>query len=288
MVTDLNFADLNNDGKKELIIIGEWMPITIFSIDNGKIIHHSPFTPEENSGQAIDHSHGWWNCLEIADLDADGDLDMVVGNLGLNTRFDAPLHLYANDFDNNGSMDPILCVEENGRQLPVPMRDDLIKQLPYLKKKFVRNAIYAKSDIHNVFSKDELNNAKHFTTDILASVWIENKNGEFIIHQLPDAAQIAPVYGIDINDINEDGNLDILLVGNDSGFEVQTGPLDTSPGCLLLGNGSGGFKYFPARNAGFWATDEARDIVRLKQKSSGKDIYLIPNNYNDLLIMSRN
>ncbi|MEZ4954917.1 MAG: VCBS repeat-containing protein, partial [Saprospiraceae bacterium] len=113
MVTDLNFADLNNDGKEELIIVGEWMPIHIYSLENGRFVPYSTST--------ISHSSGWWNCLEVADLDADGDLDMVVGNLGLNTRFDAPLHLYANDFDNNGSMDPILCVEENGRQLPAPM-----------------------------------------------------------------------------------------------------------------------------------------------------------------------
>ena len=126
MVTDLKFTDLNNDKKKELIIAGEWMPITVFNFENGKFIHHSPFT--------IHHSSGWWNCLEIADLDNDGDMDIIAGNLGLNSRFDTPLHLYAKDFDNNGSIDPILCVEENSHQLPVPMRDELIKQLPYLKR----------------------------------------------------------------------------------------------------------------------------------------------------------
>ena len=276
MVTALHFADLNNDEKEELIIAGEWMPITIYSNDNGKFIHHLPFT--------IHHSTGWWNCLETADLDGDGDQDIIAGNLGLNTRFDAPLYMYAKDFDNNGSIDPILCVEENGRVLPVPMRDDLIKQLPKLKKKFVRNTAYSKTDILGVFSNDELDGALQLKTEVLASCWFENDNGNFIKHELPDAAQISPVHGITSQDVNNDGHLDLILVGNDSGFDVQTGPLDTSPGCLLLGDGKGNFTAVPPTKSGLWATKEARDILPIKDASTGKLLYLIPNNDNDLLI----
>ena len=276
MVTDLHFADLNNDGKTALVIAGEWMPISIHEFNGGK------FSPS-NLSHSLALFSGWWNCIETADLDGDGDQDLVAGNLGLNSRFEAPLYLYAEDFDNNGSIDPILCVEENGRKLPVPMRDELIKQLPYLKKKFVRNTAYAKTDINGVFSKDELANAQQLNAQELASCWFENRNGKFVKHPLPGAAQIAPVYGMTVIDVNKDGNADLLLVGNDSGFDVQTGPLDTSAGILLLGDGQGTFDPVLPAKSGFFATEEARGIYPI-MSSEGNMLYLIPNNDNDVLI----
>ncbi|MEO1261225.1 MAG: VCBS repeat-containing protein [Bacteroidota bacterium] len=276
MVTDLHFANINNEEKKELIIAGEWMPISIYEFKDGK------FSPSHLS-PSLRTSSGWWNCVETADLDGDGDLDLLAGNLGLNSRYEAPLYLYANDFDNNGSIDPILCVEENGRIIPVPMRDELIKQLPSLKKKFVRNTAYAKTDINGVFTKTELASARQLKAEELASCWFENKGNELVKHQLPGAAQIAPVFGVTVADVNHDGNPDILLVGNDSGFDVQTGPLDTSAGVLLMGNGNGAFEPVLAGKSGFFAVDEARGIYPIKD-IKGASLFLIPNNDNDLLI----
>ena len=156
--------------------------------------------------------------------------------------------------------------------------------LPYLKKKFIRNTIYAETDINGVFSSEELKGALHLTAELLATSWFENNNGSFLQHALPGAAQVSPVYGIVVNDFNKDGFPDILLSGNDSGFDVQTGPLDTSPGCLLLGDAKGGFYAVPAHRSGFWSVLESRGVLSVKQGVSDKYFYLIPNNDNDVLI----
>lgn len=267
MVTDLSFADLNKDGKMELVVAGEWMPITILSLSDNLPPSH------------IQQSAGWWNALAIHDLDGDGDPDIVGGNLGLNTRFRPPLSLYAKDFDANGSMDPVLCVQEEGRFLPVPMRDNLLKQLPMLKKKFVRNTSYSKASIEQVFSEAELAGAQFFKTDILASTWFENMgNGEWKAHALPDEAQISPVHAIQIGEFTGDGNMDLLVAGNDSGFDVETGPVNTSPGYLLAGDGKGNFKALPPTLSGFWATGETRSLVLAAWGNLGQKACFTGNN----------
>jgi enediyne biosynthesis protein E4 len=267
MVTDLAFADLDGDKNEELVVAGEWMPITIFPLT----VNRNPST--------VNHSSGWWNSLTISDLDGDGDMDIAAGNLGLNTRFRPPMRLYAKDFDGNGSLDPVMCIEENGRFLPVPMRDNLLKQLPFLKKKFVRNTSYAKADIEQVFSKMELSSAQVLQTEILASAWFENKgSGDWAAHLLPDEAQISPVNAIQAGDFNGDGKTDLLVAGNDSGFDVETGPINTSPGYLLVGNGKGSFKAISPLKSGFWAVREVRDMQPIKLGKTGKQAWLLANN----------
>ncbi|MBI5914779.1 MAG: VCBS repeat-containing protein [Bacteroidetes bacterium] len=287
MVTALAFADLDGDQKPELVVAGEWMPITIsdfgFRISVGSV---------RNPKSEIRNSKGWWNSLAISDLDGDGDNDIVAGNLGLNTRFRPPLRLYAKDFDGNGSLDPVLCVLENGRYLPVPMRDNLLKQLPFLKKKFVRNADYARASIEQVFTKSELAGAQMLEAEMLASAWFENRNGEWVAHPLPDEAQISPIHAIHAADFTGDGKTDLLLCGNDSGFDVETGPLNTSPGWLLAGNsnpeGTGGsFKAVTPSKSGFWATGEARDMQPIRQAGTGKTLWLVANNDGALQLFSQ-
>ena len=268
MVADLAWADLDGDKKPELIVAGEWMPLSIFKLDKGRLV----------PAQGPTASSGWWNSLCVADLDADGDLDIAAGNLGLNTRFRAPLKLYAKDFDANGSLDPLLCVQENGRFLPVPMRDNLLKQLPFLKKKFVRNASYAKASIDDLFSQADLSDAQLLQADLLASAWFENRQGQWAVHPLPDVAQIAPVHAMVAEDFTGDGLVDLLLAGNDSGFEVETGPVNTSPGWLLQGDGKGGFAPLPLARSGFLAAGEARSIKPIRLVGHGKTLWLVANN----------
>lgn len=273
MVTDLVVADLDGDKKPELIVAGEWMPLTIFDLQgttDGGV--------NRNQKSEIRNTSGWWNSLTVSDLDGDGDLDIAAGNLGLNTRFRPPMQLYAKDFDANGSLDPVMCVQENGRYVPVAMRDNLLKQLPFLKKKFVRNTTYAKASIEQVFSKNELEGAQVLQTEMLASAWFENQNGEWVAHALPDEAQILPIHAIHAGDFNGDGKTDLLVAGNDSGFDVETGPVDTAPGYLLAGDGKGGFKSVPPATSGFWARGEVRNMKPIKLASSTQKGWLIANN----------
>jgi hypothetical protein len=276
MVTDLAFDDLDGDQKPELIVAGEWMPITIYNVGASK----------SDSQSVIPKSSGWWNSLAISDLDGDSDNDIVAGNLGLNTRFRPPMKLFSKDFDANGSLDPIICIQEESRYLPVPMRDNLLKQLPFLKKKFVRNTTYSKASIEQVFSSAELESAQLLTSEILASTWFENKgNGNWEAHPLPDEAQISPVHAIQAGDFNGDGKNDLLVAGNDSGFDVETGPVNTSPGYLLAGDGKGGFKAISPSKSGFWATDEVRNIRQIGMKNRQKKACIIANNNGSLQML---
>ncbi len=286
MVTDLDFADLDGDQKPELIVAGEWMPIKIYNIGVSK--SDSPIRNPLSfpKGTSIPKSNGWWNSLAISDLDGDGDNDIVAGNLGLNTRFRQPMKLYAKDFDANGSLDPIICIQEEGRYLPVPTRDNLLKQLPFLKKKFVRNTPYSKASIEQVFSLAELEAAQLLTTEILATTWFENKGkGTWEAHPLPDEAQISPVHAIQTGDFNGDGKMDLVLAGNDSGFDVETGPVNTSPGYLLAGDGKGGFKAISPSKSGFWATEEVRNIQPIGLKNGQQKAFIIANNNGSLQLL---
>jgi hypothetical protein len=278
MISDFAWADVDGDQKEELIVAGEWLPISIFKYNNGKL--------ENATAQfGLENTTGWWNCLAAADLDKDGDMDLVAGNLGLNSRLRAsekePLELYAKDFDNNGSLEPVLAYYNGGKLYPLPLRDNMIKQMPSLKKKFVFYTDYGKATLDQVFSSSELSSAQHFTAKTFASSWFENKDGKLIQHPLPLAAQFSPINQLQIEDFNGDGHLDLLMAGNSYSPDVETGRYDAGNGLLLAGDGKGVFQPVPNRQSGFWATREARDLKKLKL-ANGKTLFLIANN-NDLL-----
>lgn len=279
MVTDIKWADLDGDSQEEMVVVGEWMPISVFKVNGGQLENIT-------AKYGFSSTNGWWNCLEIADLDGDGDMDIIGGNLGLNTRLKVselePLTLFAADFDNNSSLDPILSYYNNGELYPIPQRDAIIKQLPYLKKKFVRFRNYAISPITSVFSPSELEKAQKFEAKIFATTYFENKgNGQFSAKELPIQAQFAPCYDIAIDDFNGDGNLDILTVGNSYMTEVETGRYDASNGALLLGDGKGNFQFLENSIHGFWAKKEARDLEKVTL-SNGNKLYILANN-DDIL-----
>lgn len=283
MVTDLKWADLDGDGVAEMVVVGEWMPVTVFKLENGKLK-----LATESFGLA--QTNGWWNCLSIEDIDNDGDSDLIAGNLGLNSRFktstDKPLTIYAKDFDDNGQIDPIITWYDGALQYPLPTRDMIIKQIAGLKKKFLRYETYAVATIDEVFSKSDLKNALKLEAKTFHTSCFENQgNGKFKPIQLPTPAQLSPVYQIICRDFNGDGQKDLLLAGNNYGTEVETGRLDAGNGTLLLRESNGQFRTMSNASSGFWASKEVRDlkIIRLVGE---KEALLIANNSDRLEVFT--
>ncbi len=282
MITDIQWGDLDGDKKAEMIVSGEWMPITIFKNDGKKLSNIS-----SQSGTA--NSNGWWNCLAIEDFDQDGDLDIVSGNLGKNTRLKAsetkPISIIARDFDNNGAIEPILAYTKNGQLYPFAGRDALTKQISKIKKNYPRYAKYGTATVEDIFTKSEVSKAQKLEAKNFHTSYFENDGkGNFSSKALPSETQMAPVTNLITDDFNKDGHTDILLIGNKYGAEPETGVYDAFNGVLLLGDGKGGFS--PANNKaiGLWASKEARDIESI-ELADGRKLYLIANNNDDLQVL---
>jgi len=283
MVTDLTWSDLDGNGQKELVVVGEWMPVSIFQVKNNRL-------ENVTAKFGLEKTNGLWYRLAVADLDKDGDLDLVTGNLGLNTRFtaspEAPFFCYAKDFDNNGTLDPIVAYSEDGKIYPLMQKEVLVKQMPVLKKKFLYTRDYAKATMSDLWSQKDLDAANKLAVYDLETCWWENKGGKFVRHSLPIQAQTSPVQGIVCGDFNSDGNMDILMAGNKYGFEVETNPCDAGTGTLLLGDGKGNFAWLDNNLSGFWAMREARDLAMLKG-AGGKRFFLVANNNSKVQIFEQ-
>jgi len=280
MVTDLSWADLDKDGQAELVVVGEWMPVTVFKLLGGKL---SNVTEQMGLGK----SNGLWFCLKVADLDGDGDLDLVTGNFGLNTRFTAspetPFGCYAKDFDNNGTLDPIVTFFENGKQYPFVQKDVLVKQVPSLKKKFLYASSYAAATVEEIWPQKDLDAALQLVAYDLETCWWENQGGKFVRHSLPYQVQASAIQGIVAEDLNGDGQLDLLMAGNKYGLEVGSGRYDAGNGVFLSGDGKGNFNWVNNLQSGFWAMHDARDLAVLKG-AGGKRIFVVANNNSNLQV----
>lgn len=274
MVHDIVFADLNGDKRAEMIVAGEWMPVTVFQNTGGRY--------EDATAQfGLDKTQGFWRSLAVADFDGDGDLDLAAGNLGLNSRLTAseqsPLFLYAKDFDSNGSIDPLMGYTKDGVEYPLALREVLLKQLPGLKKKFVRNKPYAYAALEDLYPRDVLKTARYFKANVLQTAYFENQNGKFALKPLPNLAQISPVNAFLVRDLNADGKPDIILAGNDYGQQIETSPIDSGNGLVLLNEGGGNFTPVAGCLSGLWATKDARSLKFLNT-GAGKTLLLVGNN----------
>ena len=243
MVTDALWTDLNGDRLPDLVTCGDWEPVRIFLNKNG--------TLEDGSEKAgLKNTEGWWNCLQAADLDGDGDIDFVLGNEGLNSRFKAsvehPLELYAGDFDQNGQDEAILCQYNGDTAYPLVLRGDMAKRLPLVKKRFLKYADYAGKTMSDLFEPVVLGEATVRRTRILASCLLLNQgDGQFKLQALPPEAQRAPVHAIAIRDFSGDGKPDMLLAGNDERRKPEAGAQLGSQGMLLVQKNDNTFELAP-------------------------------------------
>jgi hypothetical protein len=275
MVTDATWSDLDGDNDMDLILVGEWMPITVFVNSKG--------TFAKTDITALQNTEGWWNVIHAADFDGDGDDDFLIGNLGLNLKYkaskDQPFELFADDFDQNGTHDVYLGYhDKDGVCYPVRGRQCSSQQMPFIKEKFATYDAFAKAPMDKIL-EGRMDNALHRVVRTFEHVYLENQgNLQFAITSLPIETQSSPIYGIITHDWNGDGFLDALMVGNFHQREIETTRSDAGTGVVLVGDGTGHFKALRTES-GIRADRDARDVALIKRKD--KNPFVVVANNND-------
>ncbi|WP_400076623.1 VCBS repeat-containing protein [Winogradskyella sp. R77965] len=258
LITDSYWADLNNDSVKDLIVAGEWMPISIFINKDGELTN-------QTKAFGLSDTAGLWKTIEIKDLNNDGRVDIVAGNKGENTFFKPNMRMYVSDFDSNGTIEQIICYKKDDKYYPILDRDELISQISSLKQKLLFYKDYANAHIASIFTTEQLKKAKIFDVKMLNSALFINKNETFVNQKLPNEIQYSSIAAIEIFDLDEDGNLDIIFGGNQYLIKPQFGIDDASQGWLVYGNDENDFKEAISLNI----KGQIRDfnIVRLKDET---------------------
>ncbi len=278
MVTDACWVDFDQDGDQDIIVTGEWMNVSIFRNDRGIF---SDVTVAAGLGE----TSGWWNCIKAADLDGDGDMDLIGGNLGLNSMLKAslqePVEMYLYDFDNNGSPDQVICSYQNGTSYPVPSLDELVGQISGLDKKYPNYSDFSGKSIADIFAKEKLEKSIVKKAVLFEScLFMNNGNGTFITKKLPITAQFSPVRDILAGDYNLDGYSDLILVGNNYPVRPSQGRQDASFGWCILGDKNHEFKSLMLVQSGLIINGDSRKILRIK--ISGKQHLVVTLNNDDL------
>jgi len=277
MVTSASWFDHNKDGLDDLVVVGEWMPVTVFvQSKDGK------FSKERLGG--LENSEGWYYSVKTEDMDNDGDVDIIVGNLGLNYKYkasiDEPFEVHSYDFDENGSLDIVLSYYEHGVSFPVRGKSCSTQQIPSLETKFKTYEDFGDSDLIDVYGSS-LESALNLKAKTFASAYIENNgDGSFNVESLPSLAQVSSVNSILAKDYDGDGNKDLLIVGNLYPSEVETPRNDAGTGLYLKGDGNGNFNPTSILESGFYAPNDAKDMKVIKV--GDKEVILVVNN-NDFI-----
>ncbi len=285
MVTAAAWKDLNGDHQPDLVLAGEWMPLKVYLNQKGKLM-------EATTSSGLDYSGGWWNCIGFDDFDKDGDVDLVAGNMGTNTRIRTspsnPAVVYARDFDANGSTDAFIChMFSDSLVYPMNSRDELIDQVRSLRKTIPTYQAYANMTMDQLIPAAELSKGLVEKAYTFHTSWFENDGkGSFIIHALPGLAQVSQVNSLLTGDFNADGNPDILMAGNNYALSPVQGRLDAGTGLILASDGKGGFRQLTSAESGFFAGRDVRKVIRVKS-IDGRILFITGNNDDVLQVFKR-
>ena len=277
MITDADFFDYDSDGDFDLILVGHWMPITLLENRDGKFYFKNI--------DAFENSNGWWNSIEVNDLNNDGLLDLVIGNHGENSRFRAtkskPITMYINDFDDNNSLEQVIFQYNGDSSYTMALRHDLVMQMPGLKKKYLKYNSYKNQTVHDIFNLEKIKSSYiNYVYNLKTSAFINNGAG-FSNLELPVETQFSNVFAIEINDYNNDGYNDIILGGNLYNVKPEVGRYDANYGQILLGNNKLDYKVAPYKKSGLLFKGQVRDFSTFKNLKG--DNYLIVLNNSDSL-----
>lgn len=286
MVTSALWTDYDNDGISDLVLTGEWTTIRFFK-NNGKTL------TETTKQTGSDNLFGWWNSITGTDLDNDGDIDYVVGNMGLNTWYKAsvtePMECFTKDFDNNTSLDIILTYYQKGKRYPIVGKQQFTNQIPSYNARYTTFHKFANETIEQIFTPEQLASSYQLKVTTLESIILRNNgNGTFTKEALPEIAQISPIYGILTEDFNEDGYVDIIVAGNFSGAAPDMVHYHAGLGSLLLNDKKGGFIPQEPNESGVNLAGNVRAMSMVHSKSTNSLVGIIGNNSNHLQIIEKN
>jgi enediyne biosynthesis protein E4 len=282
MVTSAAWIDYDNDGKLDLVVVGEWMPIRVFHQENGRFV-------DRTAAAGLSGTNGWWNTVAAVDLTGDGRKNLVLGNLGLNSYIKAspkePARMYVNDFFHNGTLEQILTFYKNGVSYPLAGRDEFVRMFSQLRSKYTSYADFGASRIEDIFPASELKSAKVLEAKNFASaVAINNGNGTFSLAPLPVESQFAPIYAVVADDFDGDGHTDLLVGGNFYGVTPMLGRYDASYGLLLRGNGMGRFQSVDLQAANLVIEGQVRHMKELRGPN-GQRLIVVARNDDKLQIL---
>ncbi len=284
MVSSATWIDYDHDGKQDLVVVGEWMPVRVFHNENGKLV-------DRTRAAGLSGSNGWWNSVEAVDLRGNGRQDLVLGNLGLNSYLQAstkePVRLYVNDFSHSGggNLEQILTSYRNGVSYPLAGRDELLKKIPSLRGKYPSYKDFGASRIEDIFPAADIRQAQVRETDTFASaIALNNGDGTFTLKPLPDEPQFAPIYASLAGDFDGDGKTDLLIAGNLYGVTPMLGRYDASYGLMLRGDGKGGFTPVDMEQSNLVIDGQIRDIKALRG-ANGQTIIVVARNNDKAIVL---
>jgi hypothetical protein len=279
MVTDARFSDFDSDGKADLILCGEWMPIRLFLRTGNSF-------KEAGASWNLDKTEGWWNCITISDLNGDGKEDIIAGNFGLNSQLKPsikePVICYYNDFDQNGYKEPLLCFFKDGILAPYADKDLFCRSMPHFQNKFLTYRSYGACSVEDIFSKESLNQSYTLKANTFQSTVFINEGKKFKAVPLPSLAQVAPVYGIEVLDYNGDKKQDLFLTGNSYSTFYEDGRSAAMRGLMLLGDGNGGFASLSSAQTGISINKDMKSAAMIFNTAQKRWMLLVGSSNDSL------